>query len=361
MEKDTGMIYRFLGRTGIKVSVIGYGNMTFNKDTPEMVDNCFKCITKAYEKGVNYFDTAELYGFGNAELVLGKCLKKAGWPRKDYVLSTKVFRIGSKPNDEMLSRKHIIEGVTASLKRLQLDYADIVFAHRYDYETPIEETCRAFNWLIEHGKAFYWGTSEWSAEQIMEAFDCCNRLGLAKPVVDQSEYSVLMRKRFEGEMAPIFEKYGYGTTTWSPLAGGYLTGKYNNKETPGGTRYAGALWDKEMIEKIKKIYIGEDENKFYKRLQGLAEIAKEFKCTQAQLALAWSLVNKDVSTAIIGSTKPEQLDDSLAAIEVAKRWTPEVEKKIEDLMQNTPDPEVNFRVWKSFPSRRSVALEYHKA
>eukprot|EP00826_Nyctotherus_ovalis_P051212 TRINITY_DN6388_c0_g3_i3.p1 TRINITY_DN6388_c0_g3~~TRINITY_DN6388_c0_g3_i3.p1 ORF type:complete len:362 (+),score=99.28 TRINITY_DN6388_c0_g3_i3:122-1207(+) len=361
MEKDTGMTYRFLGRTGIQVSVIGYGNMTFNKNTPENVDNCFKCITKAHEKGVNFFDTAEIYGFGNAELVLGQCLKKTGWARKDYVLSTKVYRYGNKPNDAMLSRKHIIEGVTASLERLQLDYADILFAHRYDPVTPMEETCRAFNWLIESGKAFCWGTSEWTSEQIMEAFECCDRLGLARPAADQAEYNLLVRDKFEGDLAPIFEKYGYGTTTWSPLAGGYLTGKYNDGKKPEDGRYTEGNWDPNVIKRKNELYIGKEEEKFYKRLKGLGEIAKELKCTQAQLALAWCLVNKDVSTAIIGSTKADQLDDSLAAIEVAKRWTPEVEKKIEDLMENVPKAEMNYRTWKPFPGRRSVAIEYPKA
>eukprot|EP00826_Nyctotherus_ovalis_P012227 TRINITY_DN1320_c0_g5_i2.p1 TRINITY_DN1320_c0_g5~~TRINITY_DN1320_c0_g5_i2.p1 ORF type:complete len:299 (-),score=91.54 TRINITY_DN1320_c0_g5_i2:16-912(-) len=275
MEKDTGMIYRFLGRTGVKVSVISYGNMIFEKDDSDNFDRCYKCITKAFEKGVNFFDTAEIYGLGNAELVLGKCFKKAGWPRKDYVVSTKVFRCGDKQNDTMLSRKHIIEGVNASLKRLQLDYVDIVFAHRYDHLTPIEEICRAFNWLIEQGKAFYWGTSEWTAEQIMEAFNCCDRLGLMRPVADQAEYSLIIRDKFEGELAPIFEKYGYGTTTWSPLAGGYLTGKYNSGKAPGDARYAEGVWNEQIVARLKKIYIGEEESKFYKRLQGLAEIAKE--------------------------------------------------------------------------------------
>lgn len=361
MEKNTGMIYRFLGRTGTQVSVIGYGNMTYKEVTPENVDKCLKCINKAYEKGVNFFDTAEIYGLGNAETVLGQALRKAGWARKDFVLSTKVYRCGNKPNDTFLSRKHIIEGAKASLARLQLDYADILFAHRYDPATPMEEACRAFNWLIDQGKAFYWGTSEWTAEQIMEAFECCDRLGLMKPVADQAEYNLLVRNKFESELAPLFEKYGYGTTTWSPLAGGYLSGKYNDGTAPADARYAQGNWEPAIIARKNDLYIGKDKDKFYKRLKGLAEIAKELKCTQAQLVLAWCLVSKDVSTAIIGSSKPEQLDDSLAAIEVAKRWTPEIEKKIEELMQNAPPAAINYRTWQPFPGRRSVAIEYPKA
>lgn len=176
---------------------------------------------------------------GKAETVLGKCLKKANWPRKDYILSTKVYRCGGGVNDLFLSRKHIIEGYTASLARLQVDYADIVFAHRYDGETPMEEVCRAFNWLIDKGKAFYWATSEWTPLQIREANECCEKLGLIKPIADQCEYNLFQRKKVEADYVSLYEKNGYGTTVWSPLAGGYLTGKYNSGIEPPNTRYGG--------------------------------------------------------------------------------------------------------------------------
>lgn len=361
MEKKNNMIYRFLGNTGMQVSVISFGNMIFDKLTPECEEACFKCITKAYEAGVNYFDTAEIYGNGRAETILGKCLKRAGWPRKDYVISTKIYNCGSGVNDRMLSRKHIIEGVNASLARLQLDYVDIIFAHRYDPCTPMEEICRAFNYIIEKGKAFYWSTSQWSAEQIMEAINCCDKLGLIKPVADQVEYSLLIRQRVENELAPLFEKMKYGTTIWSPLAGGYLTGKYNDGREKIKARYNDGSLAPHIVEHLNREYIGDDEAKFYKKLGGLGALAKEFKCSQAQLVLAWCLVNKDVSTAIIGATKLEQLEDSLGAIDVAKRWTPEMEKKVEEVMQNMPEPPLNWRTWQNFPSRRSVALEYGKA
>ncbi len=247
------MIYRYLGRTGIQVSAICYGNMISDKITPELEENCYKCMVKyqslaiafdrAYEGGVNYFDTAEQYGFGNAETVLGRCLKRAGWARKDFVVNTKILRCGPGVNDCFLSRKHIIEGVHNSLKRLQLDYVDVVFAHRYDSETPMEEVCRAFNWLIENGKAFYWATSDWSAQQIMEAFECCERHDLIRPIADQVEYNLFIRDKMENEYVPLFEKYGYGTTVWSPLAGGYLTGKYNEGKLPEGSRYTKPPWD----------------------------------------------------------------------------------------------------------------------
>lgn len=355
------MMYRYLGKTGMKVSVIGVGNMNFNKDTTEFVEDCFKCVSKALEKGINFFDTAEWYGTGGAETVLGKALTRTKCPRKDFVLSTKVFSCGSGVNDLLLSRKHIIEGVTASLARLQVDYADILFAHRYDAYTPMEETCRAFNWLIDQGKAYYWGTSEWTSEQIMEAFECCDRLGLCRPVADQVEYNMIIRRKFEGELAPLFERHGYGTTTWSPLAGGYLTGKYNNGNVPGDTRYTAGKWDQGIINEKNEAYIGKDPDKFYKRLNGLGEIAKEMKCTQAQLALAWTIVNKDVSTAVMGSTKPHQIEDCVGAIEVVKRWTPEVEKKIEAVLDNTPPTPLNPRTFQNFPGQRSTAIEFPKA
>lgn len=360
MEKDAGMIYRFLGRTGMKVSVIGLGTMAFKELTPEKINGCYECITKAYEKGVNFFDTAERYGDGTTETILGQCIKKAGWARKDFVLSTKIYHCGNGPNDSFLSRKHIIEGVTASLSRLQLDYADILFAHRYDPATPIEETCRAFNWLIDAGRAFHWGTSEWTAEQIMEAFECCDRLGLIRPAVDQVEYSLLARHKLEVEFVPLFEKFGYGTTTWSPLAGGFLTGKYSQGSARENARYSDAKMDP-LVHNIMNVYIGKDEEKFYKKLRALGEIAKEMKCTQPQLALAWVLVNKDVNTAVMGSSNVEQLTDNLNALDVAKRWTPEVEKKIEELMQNKPKPDINYRTWEPFPDRRSTSLELPKA
>eukprot|EP00826_Nyctotherus_ovalis_P012223 TRINITY_DN1320_c0_g1_i7.p1 TRINITY_DN1320_c0_g1~~TRINITY_DN1320_c0_g1_i7.p1 ORF type:complete len:323 (-),score=57.46 TRINITY_DN1320_c0_g1_i7:209-1177(-) len=316
---------------------------------------------RAFEGGVNYFDTAEGYGNGNAERVLGKCLKKTKWPRKDFVLSTKLFASGSKPNDGYLSRKHIIEGATASLSRLDLDYADIIFAHRYDPFTPIEEVCRTFNWLIDKGKAFYWATSEWTAEQVMEAFNCCDRLGLVRPIADQIEYNVFAREKFEVNFAPLYEKYGYGTTVWSPLGGGYLTGKYNDKAFPKGARYTEKPWPKIVMDKTDAHYIVDgDEDLFYKRLKGLTQVAEEFKVSQAQFYLAWCLANKDVSTAIVGTSKPEQMEDNLKAIDIVKKWTPEMEKRVNEVMGNVPKPPFNWRDWKPEPDRRSTRIDYAK-
>ena len=195
-------------------------------------------MNRCWEGGCNYFDTAEWYGFGNAEKVMGNALKKIGMERKDVVISTKIFKGGNGVNDCYLSRKHIIEGTYESLKNLQLDYVDIIFAHRPDDNTPIEETCRAFHWLIEHGKAFYWGTSMWTTQQLMQANEVCEKLRLIKPSVEQPEYSMLTRDNMEFKLPFLFDKYGMGSTIWSPLAGGFLTGKYNTSLDPEGGRYS---------------------------------------------------------------------------------------------------------------------------
>ncbi len=244
------MPYHYLGKTGLQVSALGYGNwVSGDIITPEMEESTYQCMFKyisgrhrldrAYENGVNYFDTAELYGHGNAETLMGKALKRLGWARKDFVLASKYFVVGPGVNDKMLSRKHILEGIDASLKRLQIDYLDVAFAHVYDYETPIEEVCRAFDRVVNSGKAFYWATSNWTAQQITEAFECCERHDLIKPVVEQPEYNLFVRKNVEVDLVPMYEKYGYGTTVWSPLAGGILSGKYNDGTDPPNSRYHG--------------------------------------------------------------------------------------------------------------------------
>ena len=198
---------------------------------------------------MNYFDTAEIYGNGVAEIAMGKAFKRLNIPRKDLVVSTKFIKCGNGVNDSMLSRKHLIEGMNASLSRLQLDYVDVAFAHRYDHITPMEETCRAFNWLIEHGKCFYWATSEWNAAQVMEANLCCEKLGLIKPIADQPQYNMLIRKEFEEGLRPLYEKTGYGTTIWSPLANGLLSGKYNEGKIPEGSRFGSDKLDKKQSDR----------------------------------------------------------------------------------------------------------------
>eukprot|EP01022_Parablepharisma_sp_SALTPOND_P004595 TRINITY_DN120603_c0_g1_i1.p2 TRINITY_DN120603_c0_g1~~TRINITY_DN120603_c0_g1_i1.p2 ORF type:complete len:408 (-),score=33.89 TRINITY_DN120603_c0_g1_i1:48-1271(-) len=354
-EKKPTMHYRFLGNTGIKVSIIGFGCATVRKDVPpETEETLLKILAKLWDAGVNFYDTAESYGNGAAEAMMGRCIKKLGWPRKDFVITVKIMSCGTGPNDAFLSRKHIIEGALASLKRLQLDYADIVYAHRYDKDTPMEEICRAFNWLISKKKAFYWGTSEWTPEQIMEAFEVCERLGLIKPSVEQPDYSLLYRKNMEVDLVPMFDKYGLATTTFSPLAGGLLTGKYNEGKRLETARYGswGSLADAFWVR-----YLGAKPEETLAKLRKLAELAKTLGCTQTQLALAWVLVNKDVSVAITGATKVAQVEDSLKALEVMEKWTPEIEMKIEQIIQNMPEQPLSWRRWSPFPPRRIMRMD----
>ena len=352
-DKSKDMVYRFLGNTGMKVSVLSFGNWVNNdKPTEAEVNNTYECIKVCLEHGVNFFDTAEIYGFGLAEQAMGKAFKKLNVARKDIVVSTKFYKVGNGVNDQMLSRKHLREGMDGSLERLQLDYVDVAFAHRFDCCTPIEEVCRSFDWLINHGKAFYWATSMWTPEQIMSANICCEKYNLIKPIAEQPEYNMLVRTNFESSLASLFAKTGYGTTIWSPLASGFLTGKYNDEKIPEGSRFAGKL-DKNSNEMVLDRY---RSDQLYPKLRAIGDLAKEFGCTQAQLALAWCLVNKDVSTCITGASRPEQMVENLKSLEVAKRWTPEIEKKIEDVLKNQPESAFNWRDWKPTAPRRSLRV-----
>ena len=248
-----------------------------------------------------------------------------------------------------------MEGLKNSLKRMELDYVDVVFAHRPDYETPLEETCRAYSWLIDQGLAFYWGTSEWTAERITDAIQTCERLNLHKPICDQCQYSMLVRDKFEREFKPLYEKFKYGTTIWSPLAGGILSGKYNDGVAPEGSRYES---NKFAADNIWPKYFGESaKDDTVKKLKAIAELAKEQGCSQAQLALAWAIVNGDLSTCIFGATKVAQVEDNIKAIQVAINWTRELDEKIEKILDNQPKMEMEFRGWKDRPQRRGIALD----
>jgi len=344
-----------LGPTGLKVSVLGFGNwLTSDKGEADQ-ETTTLMIKKAYDSGINFFDTAEAYGSGKAEIAMGKAFKELNLPREQLVVSTKLFFGGgvfgtNGPNDRGLNRKHIIEGARNSLKRLQLDYADIIFCHRPDYETPVEETCRAFDYLINNGLTFYWATSEWPADRIQEAISTCERLGLHKPVAEQCQYNMLVRERFEKEYCLLFKNYKLGTTIWSPLAGGILTGKYNDGVKKEGTRFESeypavkSTWEKYFSEENKESTI--------KALTGLADIAKEIGCSQAQLALAWNLASQNVSVALFGATKESQFDDNLKAIEVYKKLTPEILNRIDELLNNKPEAYLDFRNMKPLKGGR---------
>jgi voltage-dependent potassium channel beta subunit len=330
------MQYRYLGRSGLQVSALSLGAwVTYGEQVGEAAAQA--CMEAAYEGGVNFFDNAEAYASGRAETIMGNVIKKEGWKRSDLVVSTKIFWGGEGPNDVGLSRKHIIEGVEASLARLQLNYVDLVFCHRPDIYTPIEETVRAMNQVLDQGKAFYWGTSEWSAEQIMEAYRIARREHLIPPLMEQPQYNMIHREKVESEFALLYDEIGLGTTIWSPLASGFLTGKYN-QGVPEGSRL-----DTEGYEWLRKRLKKEFWQQVIDKVRQLTPIAEELGATMAQLALAWCLKNPNVSTVITGATRPEQVHENIKSLEIVKKLDEEVMARIEDILDNKPEPPHDFR------------------
>ena len=330
------MEYRRLGSAGLQVSVLSFGSwVTFGKQAD--IDLALEMMKTAFDAGVNFFDNAEAYAGGDSETIMGEAIKKAGWKRSDLVVSTKIFWGGEGPNDKGLSRKHILEGTDASLKRLQLDYVDLIYAHRPDIKTPIEETVRAFNHVINQGKALYWGTSEWSAAQIMEAHAIAQREHLISPQMEQPQYNMLHRERVESEYAHLYDEIGLGTTIWSPLASGLLTGKYNNG-IPQGSR--GAL---EGYEWLRERFTNDEAIEAIAKVQELTTIAKEIGGTMAQLALAWTLKNPHVSTTITGASNVEQVKENMKALGLVEKLTSDVMEKIEEILDNQPPEPSTFR------------------
>ena len=330
------MEYRNLGKSGLKVSALSLGAwVTYGGQVGE--DPAYECMKAAYDAGVNFFDNAEAYARGNAESVMGSVIRKAGWKRSDLVVSTKIFWGGDGPNNSGLTRKHIIEGLDASLKRLQMDYVDLVFCHRPDIYTPIEETVWAMNHVVNQGKAFYWGTSEWSATQIMEAYGVARREHLLPPAMEQPQYHMFHRERVEAEYARLYREIGLGTTIWSPLASGLLTGKYN-RGIPEGTRVTlkGYEWLKEEFE-------SEETQKRLAKISLLMPIASELGCSMAQLALAWCLKNPNVSTVITGASRASQVNENMAALDVIPKLTDDVMQQIETILDNRPKGEEDYR------------------
>jgi voltage-dependent potassium channel beta subunit len=332
------MEYRFLGASGLKVSALSYGSwVTFSDQIDEAA--AAACMKAAYDAGVNFFDTAEVYARGKAETMMGNVIKRSGWKRSDLVVSTKIFWGGSGPNDNGLSRKHIIEGTDASLRRLQMDYVDLLFCHRPDKDTPIEETVRAMSHLIDRGKAFYWGTSEWSAEEIRAASEVARRERLVPPAMEQPQYNMFVRERVEKEYTRLYRDFGLGTTIWSPLAGGLLTGKYR-KGIPAGTRPTlhGYGW-------LRNRYEGPEFEERMNKVRKLDRLAGELGISLARMALAWCLKCPQVSTVITGASKPEQVVENMKAIEAVALLTDEAMVKIERILKNAPAPEPDYRTW----------------
>lgn len=361
MQANPQMEYRLLGPTGLKVSIVSYGAYMmddhFAKSYSSAEEGTYETVKRALELGINFFDTAEVYAAGQSEVNLGKAFKKLGVKREDIVVSTKLFRgakgffVDAGVNGKGLSRKRVIEGAKASLQRLQLDYVDVLFCHRFDVETPLEETCRAFHTLIEQGKTFYWGTSEWSAEQIATAIGICEKYNLHKPIVEQPQYNMFHREKFEVEYASLFDKYHYGTTIWSPLAQGLLTGRYlNDEKDEGRISKMPDAW-KNMLH-FSEWFAPEKIERTRKVFKEFEEIAKGLGGTIPQLALAWTLINKDVSTAVAGFSSVKQLEDNAKAVELYRKITPEIEKRIEELLGNKPNPGMDWKNGRPLPSRR---------
>ena len=321
------MQYRKLGNTGIQISALSLGSwITFGKQIEDNISE--KLMSVAYDAGINFFDNAEIYARGQSEIVMGKALKNLNWPRSSYMVSSKVF-FGyetDKPNQRGLSRKHVMEGCDAALKRFQVDYIDLFFCHRPDKNTPILETVQAMNTLIQQGKILSWGTSEWSAQEILQAHLEAARYQLIGPVMEQPQYNLFERKKMEDDYIHLFKYEGMGTTIWSPLSSGLLTGKYLGEA--GSTRLSmqGMEWLQERnitparIEKVK----------------ALKNISDSIDVSLSLFSLAWCLKNPNVSTAILGASKVSQLEENLKALDVVEKLTDEIMQQVDAVMQNKP-------------------------
>jgi voltage-dependent potassium channel beta subunit len=317
------MPFRHLGPTGLRVSVFSFGSwVTFGQqlDTGLARD----CLSAAYERGVNFFDNAEVYAGGESEQIMGRAIQELGWPRWSYVISTKVYwGLHDVPNmKNTLNRKYLLQAVDGSLERLGLDFVDVLFCHRSDVTTPIEETVWAMSDIIERGQALYWGTSEWTADEIRAAWEIADRHHLRKPVVEQPQYNLLTRRRVEKEYRRLYDDLGYGLTTWSPLASGLLTGKYLDG-IPEGSRGSlkGYGWLKDSLTDPAR-------NEQVRRLKGIAD---ELDVSLAQLAIAWCAVNPHVSTVITGASTAEQVEQNLGAVDVLPLLDDKVVARIEEI------------------------------
>ncbi len=311
------MKYRKLGNSGLKVSELSFGSwVTFVNQLNEK--SALDCMSYAYDQGVNFFDNAEAYASGEAEILMGNILKKLNWNRDTYILSSKVFWGGELPTQTGLSKKHIHDACNAALNRLRVDYLDLFFCHRPDPDTPITETVYAMNDLLHQGKIMYWGTSEWSSSEIKEAFLCAEKYNLRGPSMEQPQYNILYRHRFEKEYKNIFKKYKIGSTVWSPLASGLLTGKYN-KGIPNKSRFKvkGYEWLADSMSEID-----------FSKIKKIVDLSKKINISPSQLAIIWCLKNKNVSTVIIGASKLSQLKENLKSIDYFENITDDIIQKI---------------------------------
>lgn len=325
------MEYRKMGNTGLKLSLLSYGSwVTFSRQLDDSLSD--RLMGLAYDNGINFFDNAEAYEGGRSEEMMGRVLKQKNWDRTSYVVSSKAFfglyGKDNKPNQNGLSRKHLTEACNAALRRMQLDYLDLFYCHRPDPETPMEEVVVTMNILMQQGKILYWGTSEWSGAEIMEANEVAKRLGLVGPAVEQPQYNLFERHKVEADYQQVYSSYGLGTTIWSPLASGLLTGKYANG-IPEGSRLAieNYAWLKERMLQDDK----------HQKVTALSGLAQELGISLASLSIAWCIVNPNVTTAILGATKEAQLLENLKALDVREKLTADVMARIDDIMGNKPN------------------------
>jgi len=329
------MPYRRLRRSGLPGSALSLGSWGTCGNQMDL-DDARACMRLAYERGVNFFDNAEAYADGESERLMGEILRKEGWSRDSFIVSSKVFWGGDRPTQRGLHRKHVRDCCDAALRRLQVDYLDLYFCHRPDVDTPVEEVVFTMDQLIRAGKVLYWGTSEWNAQQITEAAGVARANNLHGPTMEQPQYNMLHREKVEAEFAPLYETIGLGTTIWSPLASGILTGKYRDG-IPEGSRATvdGYEWLREKFESA-------EGREMIAKARELEPVAEELGCELAQLAIAWCVTNPNVSTVILGASRVEQLEENLDALEVVDQLTPDVLERIEVVLANAPEGPERF-------------------
>lgn len=330
------MQYQKLGSSGLMISRLSFGSwVTFGTQVDTRLAK--NLLAQAYEAGINFFDNAEVYAGGKSETMMGEAIASLGWTRDSYCVSSKAFWGGDKPTQSGLSRKHLVDACHAALKRLRVDYLDMFFCHRPDLDTPVEETVRTMNDLIHQGKILYWGTSEWSAQRITEAYAVARQYGLIGPTMEQPEYNMFNREKVERDYLPLYREYGMGTTIWSPLCSGILSGKYQGG-IPKDSRMAqpGYEWLKKRLESE----VGKDR---IKKTNALIEIADGLGAKVSQLAIAWCLRKPFVSTVILGASKSEQLTENLGALSVLPKLNDKILNQMESILSNTPDEEESFK------------------
>ena len=341
------MEYNYYGDSGLRVSKIGLG---LSKISNTDIENATKIVDYAFKRGINYFDTGEFYGEGKSEIMLGQIIKKLNIPREKLVISTKLWNFGTGPNDRMFSRKRIIEGVNNCLKRLDLDYVDVLIISRFDLNTPVEEVVRAVNNLIDKGLVFYWGTSQWSADRIKQAHEICTKLNLIKPIVEQTNYNMIEREKIEYEYRDLFKNNKLGISAWGVLYSGILSGLYIDKELDPKkpeNRLLNILCHKYMINQ-------KNWNEKIKKLKTISE--EKVKCTLAQLAICWVLLNPDINICLIGSNTLKRIEEGIDCIGFYKKIPFEVLKEIEEILDNKPQRDFDYDNFTEVKSRRELAL-----